>query len=85
VELGGRAIPISYLVPKGREDDARRTFARTPDMIRHFSEVTGVPYPWNKYAQVVVSDFIFGGMENTKMCIRDRRRCTWRPVRSATC
>jgi aminopeptidase N len=24
-----------------------------------------VPYPWNKYAQVVVSDFIFGGMENT--------------------
>jgi aminopeptidase N len=34
-------------------------------MIEHFSEVTGVPYPWNKYAQVVVSDFIFGGMENT--------------------
>ena len=24
-----------------------------------------MPYPWNKYAQVVVSDFIFGGMENT--------------------
>jgi aminopeptidase N len=34
-------------------------------MIKHFSEVTGVAYPWNKYAQVVVSDFIFGGMENT--------------------
>ena len=24
-----------------------------------------MPYPWNKYAQIVVSDFIFGGMENT--------------------
>jgi aminopeptidase N len=34
-------------------------------MIAHFSEVTGVPYPWVSYAQVVVSDFIFGGMENT--------------------
>ena len=34
-------------------------------MVEHFGEITGVPYPWNKYAQVVVSDFIFGGMENT--------------------
>ncbi len=58
-------LPISYLVPKGREEDGKRTFARTPDMIRNFSRLTGVPYPWTKYAQVVVSDFIFGGMENT--------------------
>jgi aminopeptidase N len=64
-KAGDREIPLSYLVPKGREDDARRTFARTPEMVAHFSEITGVPYPWNKYAQIVVSDFIFGGMENT--------------------
>ncbi|HSO34488.1 MAG TPA: M1 family aminopeptidase [Labilithrix sp.] len=60
-----REVPLTYLVPKGREEDGRRTFARTPDMLTYFSELTGVPYPWNKYAQVVVSDFIFGGMENT--------------------
>jgi aminopeptidase N len=65
VALGDRDVAVSYLVPKGREEDGRRTFARTPEMIRHFGEVTGVPYPWNKYAQVVVADFIFGGMENT--------------------
>ncbi|HEX8796605.1 MAG TPA: HEAT repeat domain-containing protein [Polyangiaceae bacterium] len=65
VKVGDREVPVTYLVPKGREEEARRTFARTPDMIRHFSEITGVPYPWNKYAQIVVSDFIFGGMENT--------------------
>ncbi len=58
-------VPLTYLVPRGREEDARRTFARTPDMVAYFSEVTGVAYPWNKYAQVVVSDFVFGGMENT--------------------
>ncbi len=61
----GRKVPLTYLVPKGREADGERTFGRTPDMIAHFSELTGVPYPWSKYAQVVVSDFIFGGMENT--------------------
>jgi aminopeptidase N len=64
-KAGDREVPLSYLVPKGREEDGRRTFARTPQMIEHFSEVTGVPYPWNRYAQIVVADFIFGGMENT--------------------
>ncbi|MGK4001060.1 M1 family aminopeptidase [Sorangium sp. So ce1036] len=58
-------VPLAYFVPKGREEDGRRTFARTPDMIRHFSEKLGVKYPYRRYAQVVVSDFIFGGMENT--------------------
>jgi aminopeptidase N len=65
VRVASRDIPITYLVPKGREEDAKRTFARTPDMVTYFSTLLGVPYPWNKYAQVVVSDFIFGGMENT--------------------
>jgi aminopeptidase N len=58
-------VPVTYFVPKKREEDGRRTFKRTPEMIRRFGELLGVPYPWNKYAQVVVSDFIFGGMENT--------------------
>jgi aminopeptidase N len=58
-------LPIYYLARRDREADIRRTFARTPAMIRRFGELTGVKYPWNKYAQVVVDDFIFGGMENT--------------------
>jgi aminopeptidase N len=67
---GGRGSPrdtvtLSYLVPKGRLEEGLRTFARTPNMVEYFGALTGTPYPWNKYAQVVVSDFIFGGMENT--------------------
>jgi aminopeptidase N len=65
IEVGAREVPVTYLVPKGREADGWRTFGRTPDMIEYFGEVTGVPYPWSKYAQIVVADFIFGGMENT--------------------
>ncbi|AKT36064.1 M1 family aminopeptidase [Chondromyces crocatus] len=65
IEEEVNGVPLAYLVPRGREEDGKRTFARTPEMIRHFGEKLGVPYPWKRYSQVVVSDFIFGGMENT--------------------
>ncbi len=58
-------LPVTYYVPTGKEEEGQRTFARTPEMIRLFAERTGVAFPWSKYAQIVVSDFIFGGMENT--------------------
>ncbi len=58
-------VPLEYLYPEGKTDEAKRAFERTPKMIEHFGKLLGVAYPWNKYAQVVVSDFIFGGMENT--------------------
>jgi|HubBroStandDraft_1064217.scaffolds.fasta_scaffold07179_2 aminopeptidase N len=63
--VGDHTIPLAYLVPKGRESDVARTFGNTARMIAHFGRVTGVEYPWNKYAQIVVADFVFGGMENT--------------------
>jgi aminopeptidase N len=69
VEIRDRApetgVDAYYFVPKGREDDARRSFGKTPAMIDFFSRRIGLPYPHKRYSQVVVSDFIFGGMENT--------------------
>jgi aminopeptidase N len=64
-EAAADGVPVQYYVPRGRLAEIERTFAKTPAMIRHFAEVTGVPYPYEKYAQVCVGDFIFGGMENT--------------------
>ena len=32
-------------------------------------EEIGVPFPWDKYFQVVVRDFIAGGMENTSLTV----------------
>jgi aminopeptidase N len=58
-------VPVTYYVRAGREDDARRAFGNTPRMIEFFARKIGVPYPYAKYAQVAVADFIFGGMENT--------------------
>ena len=67
-----------YCLP-GREADAERAFGKTPEMIRFFSEFLGVPYPYPRYGQVAVSEFIFGGMENTTLttqtdrCLYDER------------
>jgi aminopeptidase N len=61
----GRVIPVRYLVPPQLVEQGQRSFGATPRMIELFSRLTGVEYPWDRYSQVVVSDFIFGGMENT--------------------
>ncbi len=60
-------IDIDYYVLPGREADGERAFGRTAEMVSHFEKLTGVPYPFEKYAQVAVSEFIFGGMENASM------------------
>ena len=71
--------PVTYYVAKGREEDARRTMGKTPQMIEFFSQAYGYPYAYPKYAQVCVEDFIFGGMENTSTtlltdrCLIDER------------
>lgn len=58
-------LPLRYLVAPGTpESEVRRIFARTPEMIRCFESRYGVSYPWPRYDQIVVNDFIFGGMEN---------------------
>jgi aminopeptidase N len=65
IEERAGKVPVLYYVHPGREDDARRAFGNTPRMIQFFERVIGVPYPYAKYAQVAVTDFIFGGMENS--------------------
>ena len=60
-----RDLPVTYHAVRGREADAQRTLARTPAMLELFSRLFGVAYPYPRYAQVFVADFIFGGMENT--------------------
>jgi len=65
VETKWRDVPVVYYVERGREEAAERTLARTPQMLELFSQKFGVRYPYPRYSQVFVADFIFGGMENT--------------------
>jgi aminopeptidase N len=58
-------IRLLYYVPKGMKDLIRNSFAKTPDMMKFFTDLTGVIYPFKTYTQVCVPEFIVGGMENT--------------------
>jgi aminopeptidase N len=56
-------VPVTYYVPRGREEDGRRMLGKTPHMIAFFSERFGVDYPYPKYAQTVAQQYL-GAMEN---------------------
>ncbi len=56
-------IPIVTNVYRNEVEEGKITAARLPEMVKFFSEKTGVKYPYAKYAQTTVRDF-GGGMEN---------------------
>ena len=60
-----RDIPVTYYAPKDRGDRLNANYSRTPAMVELFSQKLGVDYPWEKYAQAMVDEFVAGGMENS--------------------
>lgn len=56
---------VNYYVEKEYASTARKIFGLTPEMIGYFEKITGVPYPWVKYSQIVGRDYVSGAMENT--------------------
>jgi len=73
-----RGRPVEYYVYREDSARARALFDVTPDMIEVFSRLTGVDYPWPRYAQTTVADF-FGGMEN----VGATTLVDWIPTRAA--
>lgn len=65
----GKEIEVSYYVEHDYAPYARDIFGKTPKMIAYFSKLLGVEYPWEKYSQVVVRDYVSGAMENTTATI----------------
>lgn len=61
----GSKMDVHYYVEPEWEGSARAIFGETPEMIRFFSKLTGVEYPWDKYHQIVVREYVSGAMENT--------------------
>jgi len=65
VDVGTPDLAMPVYVPEGRAGDVEGTYGRTDDMVRVFEERFDEPYPWDRYAQLVVHNFGAGGMENT--------------------
>ncbi len=68
-EWDADGVPVQAYVPKGYGKYLDLCFSRVPHMVKFFGRVTGLKYPWDKYAQACVPDFTFGGMENTSLTI----------------
>ncbi|UTW64195.1 M1 family metallopeptidase [bacterium SCSIO 12741] len=60
---------VSYYVEQEYKADAQAIFGNTPEMIEFYSNILGVDFPWDKYSQVIVRDFVSGAMENTSATI----------------
>ncbi|MGH8104637.1 MAG: M1 family aminopeptidase, partial [bacterium] len=57
-------VPLTGYVFKGDLGKAPNSFRNTKDMMEFISQRIGVKYPWAKYSQTVVTDFVASGMEN---------------------
>jgi aminopeptidase N len=56
---------VSYYLEPKYAPYAKDIFGFTPEVIDFYSKTLGVDYPWNKYSQIVVRDYVSGAMENT--------------------
>jgi aminopeptidase N len=64
-----RDMEVNYYMEPKFAPYARAVFGNTPEMIEFYSIKLGVNYPWPKYSQIVVRDFVSGAMENTSATV----------------
>jgi len=58
-------VPLAFYAPPSEIKEAPGSFRTTKDTMEFFNQEIGVSYPWPKYDQICVNDFVAGGMENT--------------------
>lgn len=67
-------MPVDCYVDPNRLQAGKEYFEGTADLVALFSRLYRTEYPWkSKFAQVLVQDFIFGGMENTTIVVNTDR------------
>ncbi len=66
-------IPFHTFCYPDEKNAAEATTERLMDMVKFFTDITGVKYPYKSYSQVVVQDFPFPGLvgQNTMSIISD--------------
>ena len=68
-DLWRDSIAVNYYVERKYAPHAMQIFGETPEMLECFSSILGVDYPWVKYHQIVVRDYVSGAMENTSAVV----------------
>jgi len=67
LEKRHRDVPLGFYTQPSTAAQAANSFADTPAIMAFFEEDIGLPFPWAKYDQVTIQDFVAGGMENTSL------------------
>ncbi|NMM49450.1 M1 family metallopeptidase [Marinigracilibium pacificum] len=65
VEAMNNDLSLQYFVEEKYKNRASDIFKNTPEMIDFLDSLLDEPFPWPKYAQIAVRDFVTGAMENT--------------------
>lgn len=60
-----RGKEVSYYLEKAYAPYAKAIFGNTPEMIAFYSKILNYDFPWAKYSQIIVRDYVSGAMENT--------------------
>ena len=58
-------LPVDLWYYPDQPDRVQPTYRYSTECIDFMEEHTGVKYPWERYSQIPVADFIYGAMENT--------------------
>jgi aminopeptidase N len=60
-------IPLGFYAQPSLAEHAENSFADTDRIMAFYESEIGIPFPWEKYDQVTILDFVAGGMENTTL------------------
>jgi aminopeptidase N len=60
-------LPMRFWTPASEIEHAANSFEDTKPAMEFFEKEIGVPYPWDKYDQVCIQDYHWGGMENVSL------------------
>lgn len=73
VEDSHRDLPLAFWTAPSKAGLIGGPLEETKRMLDFFEQEIGVPYPWAKYEQAAVLDFLYGGMENTTLTVLNDR------------
>jgi aminopeptidase N len=73
IESSHGDVPLGFYSQPSKAKHAAEAFEDTADIMAFFDEEIGVPYPWEKYDQATITDFTWGGMENTTITTLTQR------------
>jgi alanyl aminopeptidase len=64
VPIPGWTVPGRIITPKGQTALAAEAVKLTPPIMSRLEEYFGIPYPYAKYDQIAVPEYVYGAMEN---------------------